>query len=193
MSSYQLEDRLKQHAKELFGQEKEPPAGHRERFEQRLKDFSLRVADDQSQTDGNNSKYDIAGSVTAKQSIITTRNRKIWIITTIAAAAVLVGFVFLLNPFAFEQQNPTLAEVRSFYSIQLEEKAEATRQLIQQVDEINREILLVNVDLIENDSLPDVQMPDDEYIVLIAGFYSYKIEILQNIQDLINETESFIY
>jgi hypothetical protein len=80
-------------------------------------------------------------------------------------------------------------DVYNYYSILLEEQAETTRQLIQQTTEgTNRDILFVNVDLIENEPLPDVQLTNDDYIVLIADFYTYKIETLQNIQNIIKET-----
>ena len=185
MNNNQFETKLKKHADDLFGKEKELPDGHRERFEQRLKDFTSQISSiDSLQL---NSKDN--------EGTLFTENRqsnpgkvviwKRWLISTVAAAAVLAGIVFILNPFTDEQQSQTLTNVRNYYNILLEEETVATRLLIQQVDEANQEILLANVDLIENDPLPDVQMPDDDYIVLIAGFYTYKIEILQNIQSAI--------
>ena len=167
MLDSQFENKLKENAKALFGQEKEPPAGHRTRFEQRLKE-----------SNGNND---------GKRQTSLVKMRKIRIITLAATAAVLAGLVFLLNPFFREQQDPTLAEVRNYYSIQLEEAAEVTRLLIQQVDETNRSNFLQDVAMIENDPLPEVQMTDEDYIVLIADFYTLKIEILQNMQKLIIE------
>ena len=167
MFDTQLENRLKENAEAIFGQGKEPPAGHRERFEQRLKARVIRKS----------------GRVAVwKTGLITT-----------AAAAVLTGFIFLLNPFAVKQQNTELADVRNYYSMLLEEQAEVTRQLIQQADETQREILFDNVELIENEPIPDVQITDDEYIILIASFYTDKIEILQNMQNIILETASNFY
>jgi len=179
MNNSQFEDKLKVHANELFGQEKEPPAGHRERFEQRLKEFSRT---------GNggvlpsNSSDDISPEPLRHTP---PYQRRLLLVATIAA--IFAGILFLLNPFGSKQQDPSLADVRNYYSMLLEEKADATRQLIQQVDATNREILLTNVDLIENDPLPEALMPDDEYIILITAFYTYKIEILQNIQAIILE------
>jgi hypothetical protein len=185
MNNNQFETKLKKHADDLFGKEKELPDGHRERFEQRLKNLSLLKNNvDILQSNSNDN-----------EETLFTENRqnnpgkaviwKIWLISTVAAAAVLAGIVFILNPFAKEQQSQELTNVRNYYNILLEEESVATRLLIQHVDEVNQEILLANVDLIENDPLPDVQMPDDDYIVLIAGFYTYKIELLQNIQNAI--------
>ena len=185
MNNNQFETKLKKHADDLFGKENELPDGHRERFEQRLKNLSLLKHNvDILQSNSNDN-----------EETLFTENRqsnpgkaviwKRWLISTFAAAAVLAGIVFILNPFADEQQSQTLTNVRNYYNILLEEETIATRLLIQHVDEVNQEILLANVDLIENDPLPDVQMPDDDYIVLIAGFYTYKIELLQNIQNAI--------
>jgi hypothetical protein len=182
MYNNQFEDRLKEHAETLFGQGKEPPAGHRARFEQRLREMDVannRAFDSTTQTG--------RAEVTHKSG--KTVLWKAWLITTVAAAAVLIGVVCLLHPFSAEQQSPTIADVRNYYSVLLEEQAESTRQLIQQVDETNRKVLFDEVDLVENDPLPDIQIPDDEYIVLIASFYTYKIEELQNIQNIIKITE----
>ena len=166
-----LENRIKENAEAIFGLDIEPPDGHRRRFEQRLK--AVRVGQEET-VDGKPGKI---------------ASWKVGLFTTVAAAAVVIGFVFLLNPFAKEQNNHALAEVRNYYNILLEEQADATRQLIRQVDESYRETLFANVDFIENEPLPDVQIPDDEYIILIAGFYATKIETLQNIQNIIKTTE----
>jgi len=167
MIDNQLENKLRENAGIIFGQGKEPPAGHRERFEQRLKAKAVRKS----------------GRVAVwKTGLITT-----------AAAAVLTGFIFLLNPFAKERPNAELADVRNYYNILLEEEVETTLQLIQAMDETQREILFDNVELIENEVIPDVQIPDDEYIILIASFYTDKIEILQNMQNIIRTTASNFY
>ena len=166
-----LEDRLRANAGTLFEQDKELPAGHRERFEQRLKTAN-------------------AEAIRQSGKVAAWKTR---FIATAAAAAVLTGFVFLLNPFAGEQASTELADVRNYYSMLLEEQVEATRQLIQQVDETNREILFTDVELIENDPIPDVQITDDEYIILVANFYTNKIEILQDMQNIIIATASNFY
>ena len=180
MNENQLEKRLKENAETLFGQVRELPDGHRERFEQRL----------QSRMAGKEEAHDTFGDVATAGKQRKIVSWKMWLSTSVAAAAVIAGVVFLMNPFAKDGHGAELAEVRNYYAILLEEQADATRQMIQQVDETHRKILLANVELIENEPLPDVQMPDDEYIILIAGFYSKKIETLQNIQDILSATES---
>jgi len=162
MYDIQFEKRLKDHAETIFGQGKKLPAGHRERFDLRLKEFN--------------------SGLTVKS---TAKKRTAWKALSLAIAAVLAGIVFLWNPSVENQPNTELTEVRNYYNMLLEEQAEATRQLIMQVDENQREILFSNVDLIENEPTPEVQIPDDEYIILIASFYTNKIESLQNIQEII--------
>ena len=185
MNNNQFETKLKKHANDIFGMGKELPDGHRERFEQRLKDFSSQLRNADSLQSNSNDNEETLFTENQQINPGKTVLWKKWLITTATTAAILAGIVFILNPFAVEQQSQTLTNVRNYYNILLEEETVATRLLIQQVDEVNQEILLANVDLIKNDPLPDVQMPDDDYIVLIAEFYMYKIEILQNIQDAI--------
>jgi len=95
--------------------------------------------------------------------------------------------MFLPDLFVEELESQELADVRNYYSMQLEEQIEATKLLIQNVNEEYRKDLLDNIEQIGNEPVPDVQIPDDEYIVLIANVYSNKIEVLQNLQDLIRE------
>ena len=161
MTNNQLEGKLKENAEVIFGQGKEISAGHRERFEQRLKVFSGHKG-------------------------VSWKTR---LITAIASAAVLAGVVFLLNQHFKKVEETELSIIRSYYHLLLEEKADATRQLILQVDESHREILFSNVAFIENEPVPDVQLPDDEFIKLITSFYSKKIETLQNLQNSIISTE----
>ena len=111
-------------------------------------------------------------------------------IATVAAAAIFDGFIFLLNPFTGKQQGSELADVRNYYNMKLEEQADATRQLIRQVDKTHREVLLANVEYVENEPVPDLQIPDDEYIILIVSVYTNKIETLRNIQEVIRERGS---
>lgn len=177
MPDRKFEDRIKEHAGEIFGQGVELPAGHRARFEQRLKDINAQgVGEAATQTENE----------IVNQSIISISLRRL-LTVSIAAAAVILGFIFLRPSLTSEQQNPELAEVRNYYNMQLEEQVDATIQLIQHVDEAHRTEFLVNVEQIENDPIPDVQITDDEYIVLIASIYTNKIESLQNIQNLLKE------
>ena len=166
-----LEKRLRENAETVFSQGKEPPAGHRERFEQRLKALDRRQ------------DTFFPNTTTPRQF---TAGKK-WLVAT-AAAAVIAGFMFLLNPFSNEYQRSELADVRNYYSMRLGEEADVTRQLIQYVDETHQSILIANVEYIENEMIPDMQLTNDDYIKLLVGFYTNKIEILQNLQNIIIET-----
>jgi hypothetical protein len=187
MINKQLENQLRENAEIIFGQKKELPAGHRDRFEKRLKAsktgqksaYNKKALPIEAKTDNN--------EASRKSGIV--KSLKIGLITSVAVAAILIGIVFLLNPFYKEPKSNELADVRNYYDMLLEEQAEATRQLIQQVDEVHREILFANVKFIENEPIPVIQIPDDSYIILIASIYTTKIETLQNIQELIKATE----
>ena len=178
MSKNQLEEQIRKNAETVFSQGKEPPAGHRERFEQRLKELEGR------QEAGNDYPFIVASARSPKYKMAVGKK---WLIATITAA-VLAGFMFLLNPFSNEYQCSELIEVRNYYCMLLEEEADVTRQLIQNVDETYRETLFANVELIENDMIPDIQVTNDDYIKIIVSFYTNKIEILQNLQNVIIET-----
>ncbi|MDR1221902.1 MAG: hypothetical protein LBL07_03365 [Tannerella sp.] len=164
MSDSKLEQKIREHFGEIFGSDLELPSGHRERFERQLKSAGQRGRDAQK-----------AGRL------------KKWLIASVAAAAAVTGFLLLTDPSAESRSGPELADVRNYYSMQLEEQVDATRQLIRHVDEAHREELLADIEQIENEPVPDVQIPDDEYIVLIAGVYTKKIETLRNLQDIIRE------
>jgi len=181
-----LENQLRENADAIFGRGAELPAGHRERFEQRLKEFSSAQEGFKDKTLSDSLDAIPASNLSKKAEIIVKRKK--WVIAIVAAAAVIAGFVFLLNPFAEKPQKSELALVRSYYRLLFEEQAEITRELIQQVDETHRDILYTNVKLIENTPVPEVQLTDDEHILLIADFYKNKIEKLQNLQNLIKST-----
>ena len=177
MIDSQLEEQLRDNAEAVFVKCKELPAGHRERFEQRLK----------SSRAGQKDVHDPNKQVAGKSGKIISRKK--WLVASVAVAVVLVGFVFLLNPFEIKTQSAGLVDLCYYYNLQLKEQAAYTRQLISQVDEANREILFANVDFIENEPIPDVQLSDDDFFLLITNFYENKIETLQNIQDLICTTD----
>ena len=165
MHDNQLEDKLKVNAEVIFGHGKELSPGHRERFEQRLKKLN-------------------AGQ---KESPGMTK-KTIWITTSVAAASILFGVVFLLGPHTKKPQETELSIVHSYYHLLLEEKAFVTRQLIQHIDESQRGILYSNVEFIENEPVPEIQLPDSELIKFITSFYSKKIETLENLQNIIAST-----
>lgn len=180
MPDNKLENKIREYTGEILGKGVEPSAGHRERFEHRLKAFqasypassTLNVSTGQPET------------VRKPAKVVSIRK---WLAASVAVAAVIISFVLLMNPPVENQSEPALADVRNYYNMQLEEQADATRQLVMQVDEAYREVWLTNIEQIENESIPDIQIPDDEYIVLIADVYTNKIEILQNMQNIIRE------
>ena len=179
-----FENEIKKHAGEIFGQEINLPAGHREKFEKRLREQNTAdatdegVAEDLKETKG-------AAIVACDQTKIVPLRK---IITAIAAAAVFVGFLIMHNIQADDSQSTELAEVRNYYNFLLEEQVDATKLLVSKVDEEDyRKFLNSNIEQIENTAVPDVQITDEEYIVLIANVYTDKIEALQNMQNIIKE------
>ena len=166
MLDYKFESNMKKYAGEVFGQGTEPPVGHRARFEQRLKENQATMKTKRK-----------AGKV--------IRLKK-WLTTIAVAAAVLSGIVIIRFLPADEMQSFELADVNNYYKMKLVDQVDETKRLIQNIEELShRNVLLANVEHIENLSIPDVQITDDEYIILLASFYSNKIETLQNIQNII--------
>jgi hypothetical protein len=190
MSDNKLENKIKEYAGEIFGREIELPSGHRERFKQRLKRLHTGCEAGRQEEAGctagvkNNASATTATETEQKSGAVVSLKR--WLIASVAAAAVIAGFIFRLKPSVVDSQ-PNREDVCNYYNMQLEEQVDATRQLLHHVDEAHREVLLADVERIENEPLPDVQLMDDEYIVLIAGIYTSKIETLQNLQNIIRE------
>jgi hypothetical protein len=199
MPDNKLENKIREHVGEIFGRSKEPPAGHRGRFEQRLKE--LRVDSETVSRKGAGCPVRVeedgytgntASVEPSEQSGIVQKTGKVislkkWLVASVAVAAVVSVFLFLSDLSYGSQPSPELADVRNYYNMQLEEQVDVTRQLVQHVDKAHREALLANIEQIENEPVPVVQIPDDEYIVLIADVYTNKIETLQNLQNIIRE------
>jgi hypothetical protein len=194
---------IKEHAGEIFGQGAGLPDGHRKRFEQQIKEHkaqceaSVLPADKImtatsgrfSETAAHELQFDrdiipgLAGStIDGRHDAAPVKK---WLVAIAATAAVLAGIVFMLNRPENKQHGTELADVRNYYNMQLEEQFEITRQLALNIDGAHRETLLAGIEQIENDPIPDVQAPDDEYIVLIVNVYEKKIETLRNIQNII--------
>ena len=184
MFDNRFENEIKKHAENIFGQGGELPVGHRERFEQRLKEYRDSLTDNDER-----SKPEIVpdtGIVKQKKGIIVQFEK--WFAGAAAVAAVIIGFMFITNTATEEQTDLRVDDVRNFYSMQLEEQVEATKLLVSKVDEEDyRKFLSTNIEQIENTAVPDVQITDEEYIVLIANVYTDKIEALMNMQNIIKE------
>ena len=179
-----FENEIKKHAENIFGKGSELPEGHRERFEQRLKERRNSSTDNDDR-----SKSEIVpdtGIVKQKKGIIVQFEK--WFAGAAAVAAVIIGFIFLKDTTAEDNDAPRIEDVRNYYSMQLEEQVEATKLLVSKVDEEDyRKFLSSNIEQIENTGVPDVQVTDEEYIVLIANVYTDKIEALQNMQNILKE------
>jgi hypothetical protein len=158
-------DKIEANADAVFGRGGKLPDGHRERFEHRLNQM---------------------GSERATEHPIIWKKR-LFTVTILISAAMIAGFVFLLNLTTEPPSRSELAEVSHYYHMQLEEQADITKRLVQSMEHSNREALLANIEEIENEPVPAVQIPDDEYIILISTVYTHKIEALQNIQNIIKE------
>lgn len=158
-------DKIEANADAIFGREGELPDGHRERFERRLNQLDSERA--------------------VERPIPWTK--RLGTVAILMSAAMIAGFVFLLNLVPEQPSHSELADVSNYYHVQLEEQAAITKQLVQSMENSNREALLANIEEIKNEPVPDVQIPDDEYIILISTIYSHKIEALQNIQNIIRE------
>jgi hypothetical protein len=183
MSDNRIENEIKKHAGEIFGQEISLPTGHRERFEQRLRGLNGTEATNEDVTEIPDDNKDAAIVAYNQRKVVPLRK----IITAIAIAAVFAGFGIINNIQIDDSQSTELAEVLSYYSLLLEEQIDATKQLVQNIDEEGRrESLLENIERI-NSPIPDVQMPDDEYIILIANVYTSKIESLQDLQNILKD------
>jgi hypothetical protein len=172
MPDNRLENKIRKHAGEIFGRDTELPSGHRGRFEERLKMLHASRR---------------TGNCRERRNGLRIRLKKRSIASVAVAAAVVAGFVFLPDPSAGIRPDPELADVWNYYRMQLEEQIDATKELIRHVDEAHREELLADIEQIENEPVPKVQLTDDEYIVLIADVYTGKIETLQNLQEIIRK------
>ena len=66
--------------------------------------------------------------------------------------------------------------------MKLDHELEATRALIGDTDNEDRRALLEELQAMQAEDVPDVQLPDDERITLIVRVYTSKIDALKQIQ-----------
>ena len=179
MFDEKFENKVRNNAGEIFGHAGEPSAGHRERFEQRLKkEYAKKISTGDGMT--------VAPTKRKSRMVVTL---KIMLVAVVANAAVIAGFIVLINSQADKSQGTELADVRNYYNMRLEEMVDATKLLVQNIDEEDhKKFLLDNIEHIENITVPDVQVTDDEYVVLIANVYTDKIEALQNMQNILKNS-----
>jgi len=73
-------------------------------------------------------------------------------------------------------------EVQRYYAMKLDHELEATRALIGDTENEDRRALLEELQAMQAEGVPDVQLPDDERITLIVRVYTSKIDALKHIQ-----------
>ena len=73
-------------------------------------------------------------------------------------------------------------EVQRYYAMKLDHELEATRTLIDNIDDEDRRDLLDELHAMQAEDMPDVQLADDEQITLIVRVYTSKIDALKRIQ-----------
>ena len=153
-----LENKIREHAEELFGSE--PIKGHRDRFADRLD----------------------AVHRTKRISIY-----KIITYISVAAVFAGCVFLLhrTLKPDNYEGES--LAEVQNYFSMQLQEKIEAIEQLLQKVDEEERSNLIRDIDNMQKEADFIIQDSDEKNTAFIVMTYSAKIEALQHIHNILSD------
>ena len=143
-----LENRLQAQAAEIFAADT-PPAGHRERFAQRLD----------------------------AERALRRRRRLSW---RLAIGAVALAAAVASDGCDDAAESPV--EVQRYYAMKLDHELEATRALIGDTENEDRRALLEELQAMQVEGVPDVQLPDDERITLIVRVYTSKIDALKHIQ-----------
>ena len=155
-----LEKKIKEQAEELF--DSEPLQGHRDRFAGKLDDVK---------EVGNKKR---------------TSFHKI--ISYISIAAVFAGCIFMLhralNP-DYQQEDEPLSVVQNYYSMLLQNKIEDIEQLLQQVDENDRDLLMKDIEDLFAETDFAIENSDENNAEFIVMTYSFKIEALQHIQTVL--------
>ena len=152
-----LENKIKEHAAEIFGSE--PIKGHRDRFADKL------------QTAGGKKQ-------------IPVRNIIVYLSVAAVFAGIILFSRYILNP-AFEVESEPLYEVYNYYDMQLQDKIYKIEQLLPQVDENDRARLLEDIVNLQKDAVSSIQNSDEKNIAFIVKTYSSKIESLQHIYNIL--------
>jgi hypothetical protein len=201
-----LENQIKEHAEEIFGNE--PLTGHRDRFAAKLvaareKDESLSGQSIQPATAAREKDESLSGqrnqpiatnSVLSGQSNKSTqrnpkqRNQSRQIYRYLSIAAVFAGLVIFFHHIYNQggtQEGESLSEVQNYYSMQLQDKIEDIEQLLQQVSEEDRPALLQDLENMLTEADAEIQSTGKKNPELIVMTYSFKIEALEHIHDML--------
>ena len=154
-----LENKIKAHAEEIFGNE--PLKGHRERFAEKLAASKRRKRV---------SIYRIAGYVS---------------IAAVFAGCVLLLY-HTLNP-EYLQEGEPLSEVQNYYSMQLQEKVDNIEQLLQRVNENDRADLISDIENLQKEAETEIAGSGEKNVEFIVMTYTTKIEAIAHIQSLLAE------
>ena len=153
-----IEQKIRENTNEIFGNE--PTSGHRERFAEKL-------------------------SKTQKSKTIPFVSRLRYIVS--AAAAIIVA-LFIFKPNSIDDENVAwkdnrIIEVQRYYAMLLEDEMEATKMILENIDDESRTEIYNDIKLMqtENNFISNA-LTDDEKAAIIVSVYSQKIESLQNIQ-----------
>ncbi len=154
-----LEDKIREHADELFGSE--PLKGHRDRFADRL---------------------DVANRTRR------IRFYKIISYISVAAVFAGCVFLLqrTLKQDSFLEEE-SWYEVQNYYSMQLQEKIDDIEQLLPFVDEEDRISLVRDMETLQKEADLNMLESDEKNTTLIVMTYSSKIEAMQHIHNILKD------
>ena len=111
-----------------------------------------------------------------------------WLKYAAAAAAILIIAFFIVKPQApnttsIALHNAHIVEVEQYYAMQLNNEIRATKKLLVNIDEQDRNEVLQDIKLMlsDRDDIPNA-LDDEAKEAVIALSYTRKIEALQNLQ-----------
>jgi hypothetical protein len=110
----------------------------------------------------------------------------------IAAAAIFAGIVFFYQWTAQPAEingEDVLSEVQNYYIMQFEDEAATVEQLLQNVDENDRNAVLKDIESMREEAAQSIQSPEEETLSWIVNTYSFKIEALQHIRNILSDSQ----
>jgi hypothetical protein len=151
-----LEQKIKEHAREIF--DSEPAAGHRERFAERLN----------------------AG----KKKKIMSLYKYLGYAAAIVLAVVLAVPQWRTwsneNQAQLANTEESVIDVRNYYDMQLEHEIATIEPLLNKIEENERKKVRIDIESVRKDPVPE------NNIALIVKVYNLKIEALQHIHELLS-------